>query len=339
MSTARIPHPPSSIDLLRNQIRKLETAARSDDGRVISTGCGGLDRQLPRGGFSTGTITEWLTSSAGAGAELLSLLAARQACADGGALVVIDPRQRFYPAAAAAWGINLENVIVLRTPAASRSAADPFSSALLWAIDQSLRCPAVAAVWGRLGEVHERWLRRFQLSAEQSGAMGLFVRPQCIKGQPGWSEVQWQVGGMEKKEIGSRSVECGTRNGRPGSQISNSKSQMPGSQAAAGQPPLSEPMQRAMQQALQKPRPTFDRLIPLRLLRVRGGQADAEKTIHLQIDFTTGKVQTVTETHEQSGETQNGPGQPGRRQDLQKHSVHLASQLAHPKTGGRQQRA
>ena len=122
MSTARTaPHvsPPDIVDTLRQQIRRMETLSRADDERVISTGCRELDQLLPAGGLASGTITEWLTPAGGQGAELLSLLAARQACADGGALVIIDPDQSFYAPAAAGWGINLDNTIVLYGSGAS----------------------------------------------------------------------------------------------------------------------------------------------------------------------------------------------------------------------------
>jgi hypothetical protein len=261
MSTARngqsIPQPGSPqplIDTLRQQIRKLETAGRAGDGRVIPTGCPDLDRQLPDGGLATGTLTEWLTPDRGCGAELLSLVAAREACADGGALVVLDPEQRFHPPAAAAWGISLQNLVVLRVPAGSPASTE----SLLWAADQALRCPAVAAVWGHLGDIGERWLRRFRLSAEQSGAMGLFVRPLRLKGQPGWSEVQMEIGRA----------------------------------ACLPAPRLSAPLANGSRSA------GFDRRIRLRLLRVRSGCARQSSPLTLQIDFTTGKMHTFKETHE-----------------------------------------
>ncbi len=187
------PNPVPPIDMvqaLRQRIRRLETAARCGDGRVISTGCADLDALLPERGLSAGTITEWLTPGDGHGARVLSLLAARQACVDGGALVVIDPERRFFAPAAVAWGIDPDNVIVLRPPIDDRRA-------LYWAIDQSLRSSAVAAVWGALPCVNEHWQRRFQLSAEESGALGLFVRPASVLGEPGWSEVQWLVGNLQ----------------------------------------------------------------------------------------------------------------------------------------------
>ena len=179
------------LDQLRNQIRNVETAGRIDDGIRVSSGCAAIDRLLPGSGYQRGTLIQWLTSG-GQGADYLSLLVARQACQDGGALVVLDPLNQFYPPAAAAIGVNLDNLIVLRTENLAGSEQE-FQTDLLWSIDQSLRCPAVAAVWGPLDQIDERWFRRFQLSAETSGCLGLFVQPIQAARQPSWAEVQWIV--------------------------------------------------------------------------------------------------------------------------------------------------
>ncbi len=289
--------PPPLIESLRHQIRKLETAGRADDVKTISSGCRQLDQCLPDHGLVTGTITEWFAAAGGWGGELLSLLAAREACRDGGALVIVDTGHTFYPAAAAAWGIDLQNVVLLRGSAADRSTvtAGAMPSSLLWAIDQALRCPAVAAVWGHLGAVSERWQRRFQLSAEQSGSMGMFIRPSRLQDQPGWSDVQLEVQPL--------------------------RHDLPSRPAAVG---VSHDSQ-----------PAFDRQIHLRVLRVRNGTLPRHP-LTLQVDFTTGKVQAVTRTHEH---THRRTSESAATLQPSPHTVRLASQLAHPKTGGRRQRA
>lgn len=190
------------LDRLRNQIRRVETAGRMDDGVSVSSGCAAIDRLLPGSGYQRGTLIQWLTSG-GQGADYLSLLAAREACRDGGALVVLDPLNQFYPPAAAAIGVNLDNLIVLRTDGLAGS-QQAIHTDFLWSIDQSLRCPAVAAVWGALDEINERWFRRFQLSAEASGCLGLFIQPIRAVRQPSWAEVQWMVSHMGELDRVSR---------------------------------------------------------------------------------------------------------------------------------------
>jgi protein ImuA len=112
------------------------------------------------------------------------LLAARPLLAGGGALVIIDAPRRFYPPAAAALGLALENMIVVRpTTAADRD----------WAFDQALRSRGVAAVWGDVPRTDSRTLRRWQLAAEASGVVGLLMRPDEVRQEPSWAELRLEV--------------------------------------------------------------------------------------------------------------------------------------------------
>jgi len=209
------------VQQLRNRIERIETSARVDDGQTISSGCDAMDELLPAGGYRRGTLIEWVTSphpsfgrvgdlshgdkspgwarghklsgSGGCGADYLSLLTAANACADGGALVIADRHRQFNPPAAAAIGIDLGNVVVIRPPEEKSPHDRRYDDEFFWAIDQALGCSAVAAVWGAVNRIGERWFRRFQLSAEASGTMGLFVRPASALSQPAWSEVRWRV--------------------------------------------------------------------------------------------------------------------------------------------------
>lgn len=255
------------INQLRNQIRSAETAGRIHGEARVSSGCAAVDRLLPESGYQRGTLVQWLTGG-GQAADYLSLLSAKQAAQDGGAIVIFDPHSQFYPPAAAAIGINLDNLIILKnasTPSNS-SAYSSHSSPqrsrtslgnreldndLLWSIDQALRCPAVAAVWGPIERINERWFRRFQLSAESSGCVGHFVQPVHQARQPSWADVQWLV---SNSELGGRSLTVG-----------NSKH-------------LSEQLAR------------------LHLTRCRGTQTG--KTINLSINTITGNVQTARRDYE-----------------------------------------
>lgn len=208
---------------LQNRIRKAETAQRVGQGKVVSSGCEAIDRLLPGRGYAPGTLVQWLVPDVfpggrsqtagvaanaiqpgGLAADYLSLLTAIEACKDGRSLVVLDPWHQFYPPAVAALGVDMANLIILRSQAETRqqAAAGQTDNDLYWAIDQSLRCSAVGAVWGPLGSIDQRWFRRFQLSAESSGCLGLFVQSVKEAKQPSWAEVQWLVAGT--KTTGAR---------------------------------------------------------------------------------------------------------------------------------------
>lgn len=227
-----------TVERLRGQIRQVETVRRNDDGSIVSSGSMAMDELLPAGGYNRGTIVEWIAER-GTGADFLSLLAARNAAKEGGGLVVVDSHGEFYPPAARAMGLKLSQLIILRS---SERGPDqhlsPHSSKpldaddLCWAIDQSLRCQAVAAVWGALPDfesahAERTWLRRFQLSAETSGCIGCFIRIPSSQAQrdsrgrrshsygsfknrasqSSWAEIQWELE-PQPSTAGSRIVKA-----------------------------------------------------------------------------------------------------------------------------------
>ena len=84
--------PPQLIEALRRQIARLEGVHRPVEPEGGFQRLRSLDRLLPSGGFRRGTLVEWLSAANGAGAESLAIAAAREACREGGAVVVIDWR-------------------------------------------------------------------------------------------------------------------------------------------------------------------------------------------------------------------------------------------------------
>lgn len=185
------------VHALRRQLRRAEEGCRRRDPQIVSSGCAALDHLLPRGGFQRGGLVEWLAPAAGCGAGTLAWLAARQACREGGALVVLDRQQTFYPPAAL-WQCGALAPRVTSSDSRSDSATlillrPENSDDELWAVEQSLRCPAVAAVWGPLAEIDAQAFRRLQLAAEAAGCLGLLLRPASARGQPSWSDVQLLV--------------------------------------------------------------------------------------------------------------------------------------------------
>jgi hypothetical protein len=165
---------------------------------TFSCGAAALDRLLPGGGLRHGMLVEWLAGSGSpvsSGTVTLSLLAAREACRQGGVLVVIDEQRMFYPPAAAGWGLDLERLIVAH-PRTPRDA--------LWAAVQSLRSSAVAAMWIAINRLDGRNFRRLQLAAGAGRTLGLLLRPVSVRGQPSWADVQLTVGGSRVEERESR---------------------------------------------------------------------------------------------------------------------------------------
>ena len=112
------------------------------------------------------------------------MAAAREACGETGMLVVIDRQRMFYPLAAAAWGIDLSRLILIR-PQNDRDET--------WAIDQAFRSRGASAVLAWPEKLDDHLFRRLQLAAEGGDTLGLFVRPAPAIAEPSWAEVRWLV--------------------------------------------------------------------------------------------------------------------------------------------------
>ena len=208
--------------------------------RLFSTGWPQLDAILPGGGLRQGMLLECLGALQGGGVALLGLWFAGQmlsgddsrfvetlpdtkrsvdkANRTGGVLVVFDNDRRFYPPAAAALGISLEQVMIV-TPESRKD--------LYWALDQVLRCPAVGAVWSCMSNVSSREFRRLQLAAEAGRALGVLVRESKFEKAPTWAHVRLKISaalskkqqhkqGSQNKQIGK---DWGIQRGHPDPEI------------------------------------------------------------------------------------------------------------------------
>ena len=161
------------LQRLRRMLEGYQRRRRRGGQPSVSTGVARLDEALPLGGLPTGAITEILSPFEGAGATELAFRAARAAAGATRTVVVVDTRGDFYPPAAWRLGIAQDRLLVIRTQKIDQA---------LWAIDQTLRCSAVAAVVAPIPRMDRASSRRLQLAAESTGAVGLLLRPASDRG-------------------------------------------------------------------------------------------------------------------------------------------------------------
>ena len=174
---------------LRAQVGCVSTAP-TQQAENLSTACQAIDAMLPGGGLKPHAITEWVAESDSSGAAALSLIAAAthlRSLPAASPLLIADLDGTFYPPAAVALGIPMDQIILVRP----RRHAD-----LVWAIDQALRSEAVAAVWAHVGaRLDDRDARRFQLAAETGNTPGFLIRPGAVRGRPSFADVRFHVAG------------------------------------------------------------------------------------------------------------------------------------------------
>ena len=181
--------------------------AEMNERPVVTSGFWAIDRLLPRGGVARGSLVEWIGESDVSGATTLAAAVAVSlagSAATGGTILVVDRGGRFHPPAVMPWLAAAEagdgrgswpQCIV------ARPARDDDE---VWVIDQALRCPGVAAVLAWPRQVHPTAMRRWQLAARSSQAVGLLVRPVRAMREPSWAMHRIAVAPMADGSLGSR---------------------------------------------------------------------------------------------------------------------------------------
>jgi protein ImuA len=146
---------------------------------TVPTGHAALDRELPGGGWPTGTLAEVLHEGVGAGEVSFLCRALARAAGDDRLIAWIHPPYVPNAPALDAAGVPLERLLVVRP--ASREDA-------LWAAEQAMRSGACGAVllWlegarrakaGGRREDEYAALRRLQMAAESGRCMAVYFRP------------------------------------------------------------------------------------------------------------------------------------------------------------------
>ena len=157
----------TALAALRATLRRLEGPGRVAAG-AVPTGVAALDAILPDGGLARGALHEIVggpDDRAAATGFLLRLLAGL--AADGPVLwCLADPD--LYGPGLARLGFAPGRLILAR----ARKEAD-----LLWAMEEGLKTPGLAAVLGEPYRLDLTQSRRLQLAAESAGGLGLVLRP------------------------------------------------------------------------------------------------------------------------------------------------------------------
>jgi protein ImuA len=204
---------------LQKDILALQGFGPMAAGTAPEIGWGPIDEAFPNGRFPLAAIHEFIcrestdeAASSGFMAGILSALLRNK-----GNLVWISASRTLFPPALKAFGIEPDRVIFVDLQK---------EKDVVWAMEESLRCGALAAVVGELREISFTASRRLQLVVEQSGVTGFILRRHpanlnitaCVSrwkinplpgltedGLPGIGFPCWQVALVK------------VRNGRPGS--------------------------------------------------------------------------------------------------------------------------
>jgi protein ImuA len=171
------------LERLRARLAQLE-AVGWGGGSALPLGLPGVDRALPGGGLARGCLHELCGApDHGAALGFAAVLLARL-MAEGGHVVWIGPRDELFGPGLAELGLAPERLIVVQArPAAAR----------LWALEEALRSPGLAAALAEVDRLSLTQSRRLQLAAEAKGVTALLLRPYGAGATPSAAATCWQI--------------------------------------------------------------------------------------------------------------------------------------------------
>ena len=186
---------------LRERVRRIERSRLAIHG-VLPFGVAAIDRVLPDGGLARGALHEIL--GAGGDEEDGALAAAFAAgilgrLAGDGTVLWCLPRPDLYGHGLAAHGLDPAHIVLVRAPR---------DSEILWAMEEGLRTPGIAAVVGEVGTLAAVASRRLQLAAERSGITAFLLRRWRDSGQaarernlPNAAVTRWRIAALPSQPL------------------------------------------------------------------------------------------------------------------------------------------
>ena len=183
---------PGKADLaaLRARLRQLESGGRAL--RVLPLGAPLLDDHLPGGGLALGALheiegvrAEWDDAVA---AAFCLALAAPLAVVGAGPVLWVARQTDLCGAGIAALGLDPGRVLFVRAGG---------DREVLWAMEEGLGCPRLAAVIGEAAELERSAGRRLQLAAEAGGVSAFLLRRRLLAPRrsvlPNAARTRWRV--------------------------------------------------------------------------------------------------------------------------------------------------
>lgn len=170
----------ATLHRLRDRIRRLEQGCPSPavpggntaaPAEIVPLGLPAIDAALPWGGLPRGAVHEILCGDPGDGAPtafLLALIGRQKAAGHAGPVLWVSCRRDLFAPALPVYGCDPADFLFVRC----RSGEE-----VLWAMEDGLRCPALAAVAGDVGAPDFSATRRLQLAAGRSGVPLFLHRP------------------------------------------------------------------------------------------------------------------------------------------------------------------
>jgi protein ImuA len=194
---AEMPRSPG-LAALRERIRHIEQPVRHG---VLPFGIAAIDRVLPGGGLALGAVHEILGADGDEedGAAACGFIAGLLARLGSGAALWCMKRPDLYGPGLIAHGLDPSRLVVVSAPR---------DEDILWAVEEGLRSPGLAAVVGEIARLPLVAGRRLQLAAEHSGVTAFLLRrwrngaeAARERGRPSAAVTRWRIAAIPAREV------------------------------------------------------------------------------------------------------------------------------------------
>lgn len=157
------------IRQLQRDILPLQGFKPPTAGKAVEFDLGPLEAAFPNARFPTGAVHEFISrtpqQTAATHGFLSGLLAPLMK--NGGACLWIGSAQTLFPPGLPIYGVAPDRLLILDLPGEKDRC---------WAMEEALKCEALAAVVGEISEIGFTDSRRLQLAVEQSRVTGFLLR-------------------------------------------------------------------------------------------------------------------------------------------------------------------
>jgi protein ImuA len=158
-------------------------------GTPLKIGWGSIDQAFPNKSFPVGAIHEFISSvpadKAATSGFVAGIIAALMK--NGGSCIWISASRTIFPPALRLFGIEPHHIIFVDL----QKERD-----ILWAMEESLKCPGLGAVVGELNDLSFTASRRLQLAVEQSSVTGFVLRHQPKNMNTNACVTRWKISSL-----------------------------------------------------------------------------------------------------------------------------------------------
>lgn len=162
----------SNADIIRQlerDILPLQGYKPPTAGKAVAFHLGPIERAFPQHRFPTGAIHEFISRTSEQAAATAGFLSGLLAplMKNGGACLWITGKKKLFPPGTAIYGLAPDRLIFVELSK---------EKDIRWAMEEALKCEALAAVIGEISELSFTDSRRLQLAVEQSRVTGFLLR-------------------------------------------------------------------------------------------------------------------------------------------------------------------